>query len=197
MERLTPEQAAERIAHEDHISIVFEDGFEEFGKTAEEFKHEIYGEERFEQACIGALLGGEFIYETFLNNSKYERNAIIDIVKYGDWDYIRLHDHKHPTDSNLIVGIWNQNKPYPHEESDESYRSTSRDEIRLTLNSKESYSVLSMVGDCIARGQIASDYQIERLEKLMEDIEDPFDGFKDDLEFEVQIVVRKRIDSSA
>lgn len=192
MERLTPEQAAEQLACENHISIVFEQGFEEGSKTANEFRQEIYGERDYENACVRALLGGEFIYESFLNNSKFERNAVEDIVKYGDWHYIILHDRKHPTEPNTFVGIWNSEKPM-EEESEEAVSEVAR----LALNPQESYTVLSMVQDCISQGMVANNYQVDRLEKLIEEIDDPFEDFKKDLEFEVQIVVRKRGNQNA
>lgn len=110
MNKVTPQQAAEQVANENHITIVFENGFEEDSQTAKEFENEIYGV-RFEDACVNALLGGEYRYETFLSNYELEKNAILDIVRYGDWSYIILHDQTHPTDSNLYVVIVNSEQP--------------------------------------------------------------------------------------
>lgn len=188
---MTPAQAAEHLSNENHISIVFEEGFEEGSQTAKEFRQEIYGERDYEQYCGRPLAGSEFIYETFLQNNKFERNAVLDIVKYGDWHYIILHDQKHP-EPNLLVGIWNSEKPTEEE-------SNSLSEVsRLTLNPKECYTVLSMIGDCIDDGRVSRDYETDRLEKLVKDIEDPFNpGFKEGLEFEIHIVVRKRSEMNA
>ncbi|MFF2532216.1 hypothetical protein ACFVS2_25235 [Brevibacillus sp. NPDC058079] len=189
MERLTPEQAAERIATEDHISIVFEDGFEEGSQTAKEFKYNVYNECNFDEICVGALLGGRFIYENFLNHLDLLKNAIVDIVKYGDWSYIILHDHKHPTDSRLHVGIENINKV---EGQDEESASPQYEEIHLRLNQKESYTVLSIVDGNINEGRTDSDYDVERLKELFKAIENPFGEFEEGLEFEVQIMVRRK-----
>jgi hypothetical protein len=202
MKRVTPEEAAVQMATEDHIIIVFSDGFDEFSKTAQEFKGNIIAEEQFEELLVDAFLGGEYRYETFLNNSRYTRNSVIDIVKYGEWSYILLLDHQHRTDSNRYVGIENLNRVEVEEERlgyppastiETTQEASSNEEIRLFLDHKESFSILSMVGGCIDEGRIQSNYEVNRIESLIKSIEsESMEEFKEGLEFEVQIVVRRR-----
>ncbi|ADO59649.1 hypothetical protein [Paenibacillus polymyxa] len=109
MRKMSPEEAVKIIALEDHVSIVFEEGFEDHSQTANEFR-DLLGENHFERACIDALFGGQYRYETFLKQDKFERNSILDIVRFGDWSYIILFDQQHPTDEKLYVGIQNVNK---------------------------------------------------------------------------------------
>ncbi|MBP1308876.1 hypothetical protein JOD82_001896 [Paenibacillus sp. 1182] len=189
MRKMSPEEAAKVIALENHITVVFEEGFEEESRTANEFR-DLLGQIQFERACIHALLGGQYRYETFLKQDKFERNSILDIVRFGDWSYIILHDQKHPTDEKLYVIIQNVDKANEETEDDSAPQ---YEETSLKLNHQESYTVLSMVGDCIERGQVAEEYEIKQLENLLEIIDDPFEGFKDDLEFEIQIKVKKKL----
>lgn len=187
MERLTPEQAAERLKQEDHVTLIFEKGFEERSKTADEFRG-ILGEESFEAMCTDAMLGGEFKFEKFLSNSDWSRNDFIHLALHGEWTYIILHDHKHPTDDNKLVMIANELTTEP---SDYEYEEKVV-VADLSLSQKESYSVLSMVQDCISRGMISSSYDVNRIEELLKKIEDPFEDFQKDLEFEIQVTVRRK-----
>lgn len=110
MKSVTLAEAVQTVEKENHITLVFENGFEEEGKTAKEFENEIFGEKSFEENCEDALLGKEYRYQTFLSNSHFEKNAVLDIVKYGEWSYILLHDQVHPIDEKLYVAIENKQR---------------------------------------------------------------------------------------
>lgn len=187
MERLTPEKAAIRLKVEDHVTIIFEKGYEKNSQTAEEFEG-IYGSEKFESVCFDALFGEEFRFETFLSNDQMLRKSVQDVVLYGEWHYIILHDQNHPTDDNKLVMIANELTTEP---SDYEYEEKTV-VADLSLSQRESYSVLSMVQDCIDRGMISSRYDVNRIEELLKKIEDPFEDFQKDLEFEIQVTVRKK-----
>lgn len=112
MERVSPNQAAERVKKEDHITIAFKEGFEEFSETSKEFREEIFSPISWDES---GNWGHEFKFEAHLLDERWDtanpivRGAVDRIILAGEWDYIILHDQVHDTPGRLVL-IWNDLK---------------------------------------------------------------------------------------
>lgn len=60
------------------------------------------------------------------------------------------------------------------------------------LNNKESKTIMDMVQDSFDRGMIASDYETETLEGIIEETTTEFGEFSNDVEFEIIIRVKNK-----
>lgn len=58
------------------------------------------------------------------------------------------------------------------------------------LNKEESLTVMDMVQDVMDRGMIASDYEVDTLQKIINETTDEFEQFQKGIEFEVVIRVK-------
>lgn len=96
------EEAITEITNEDHIVILFENGYEEGSETEEEMEswygYGLHNNEKY----VEKLISGRAESDIFLKNDQFEFDHAVTLIRAGDWTSIILKDRKNP-DGGLFI----------------------------------------------------------------------------------------------
>ena len=104
--QLMPDEIVEAILNERRITIVWDEGFDEFSPTSRVFK-EFHGIEPVENYCLQAHIGARFEHTIFLTNGEFDVQLAKELILVGEFTCVFLDDRVDGSDANLQYVIYN------------------------------------------------------------------------------------------